>query len=141
VNILYLFIILSILVFHIPNVFNVVNASSDFVCIRLVYLLFPTVIEIDDALNHLDGDRLGTSIHHRPLDQSVTRFERSLGSLRLGTFYDRNCRAGRGDFNAVKIMEKDAGLTAQMRSRILTVLEARSLSCHHLSPPGSISAR
>jgi len=109
VNILYLFIILSILVFHIPNVFKVVNASSDFACIRLVYLLFPTVIEVDDALNHLDGDRLGTSIHHRPLDQSVTRFERPLGPLRLGTFYDRNCRAGRGDFNATSYSRPSYG--------------------------------
>jgi len=75
------------------------------------------------------------------LDQFVTCFELLLDALELDTFYDGNCRVGSGDFNAVKIMEKDAGLTAQMRSGILTVLRARSLSCHHLPPPESISAR
>jgi len=75
------------------------------------------------------------------LDHFVTRPEFLLDVLELDTFYDGNFRAGSGDFNAFKIMEKDAGLTAQMRSGILTVLGARSLSCHHLPPPGSIPAR
>jgi len=77
---------------------------------------------------------LDVMIHHQPLNQFITRLECSLGALRLETFCDRNCRVGRGDFNAVKIMEKDAGLTAQMRSGILTGLATRSPSCHHLPP-------
>ncbi len=74
-------------------------------------------------------------------DHFVTRLEFLLDVLELDTFYDGNSRVDSGDFNAFKIMKKDAGLTAQMRSGILTVLRARSLSCHHLPPLGSISAR
>jgi len=105
------------------------------------YLLFPTVIGVGDALNPPDGDRLGTSIRHLPPDQSVTCPEFLLDVLELDTFYDSNCRAGSGDFNASKILEKYEGLTQQLRWEILTVLAARSPSCHHLPPPGSIPAR
>jgi len=49
-----------------------------------------------------------------PLDHFVTRLEFLLDVLELDTFYDGNSRADSGDFNAFKIMEKDAGLTAQM---------------------------
>jgi len=62
----------------------------------------------------LDGDSLGTSIRHLTPDQFVTSLERFLNALELDTFYDTNCRAGRGDFNGSEIMGKDEDLTQQM---------------------------
>jgi len=88
-----------------------------------------------------DDDPLGTSIRHLTFGQSVTPPERLLNALELDTFYDTNCRAGRGDFNDSEIMGKGEGLTQQMHWGILRMLAARSFSCHHLSPPGLISAR
>jgi len=73
--------------------------------------------------------------------RSVTCPELLLDVLELDTFYDSNCRAGSDDFNASKIIEKYEGLTQQLRWGILTVLAARSPSCHHLPPPGSTYAR
>ena len=105
------------------------------------YLLFPTVTWAGDAPIDPGGDRLGTSIRHLPPGQSVTCPELLLDVLEPGTFYDSNCRAGSGDFNASKIIGKYEGLTQQLRWGILTVLAARSPSCHHLPPPGSIPAR
>ena len=105
------------------------------------YLLFPTVTCSDDAFIDLGDDRLGTSIRHQPLDQSVTSLELLLNALELDTFYDMNRRVDRGNFNGSEIMEKDEDLTSQMSWKILTVLTTRSLSCHHLSPLESISAR
>jgi len=90
---------------------------------------------------NLNDDHLDTSIHHRLLNQFVTCLELLLDVLELDTFYDDNCKVNSDDFNTVKIMKKDAGLTAQMQSRILTVLRARSLSCHYLSSLELISAR
>jgi len=72
----------------------------------------------------LDNDHLDTSIHHQLFDQFVICFELLLNVLKLDTFYDNSCRVDSDDFNAVKIMKKDADLTAQMQSRILTVLRA-----------------
>jgi hypothetical protein len=65
------------------------------------------------------GDRLGTSIRHRPPGQSVTDLELLLDALELSTFHDMNCRAGRGDFNASKIIEKYEDLIHKMGSGIL----------------------
>ncbi len=79
-----------------------------------------------------DDDCLGVMIHHRLFDQFVTCFELLLDALELDTFYDDNCRVDSSDFNAVKIMEKDAGLTAQMRSRIIDGFES---SIAQLPPP------
>jgi len=105
------------------------------------YLVFPTVIAGVTLPTPLGGDSLGTSIRHPTPDQSVTPLERPLNALEPDTFYDTNCRAGRGDFNGPEIMGKGEGLTQQMHWGILRVLAARSFSCHHLSPPGLISAR
>jgi len=105
------------------------------------YLLFSTVTWAGDAFIDPDGDRLGTSIRHLPPDQSVTCLEFLLDVLELDTFYDNNCRADSGDFNASKIIRKYEGLIRQLRWGILTVLAARSPSCHHLPPPESIPAR
>jgi len=105
------------------------------------YLLFPTVTCPGDAPTDPGGDRLGTSIRHQPPGQSVTSLELLLNALELDTFYDMNRRADRGNFNGSEIMEKDEDLTSQMSWGILTVLAARSPSCHHLPPPGSIPAR
>jgi len=110
-------------------------------CIKVIYLLFPTVTWAGDALIDPGDDRLGTSIRHLPPGQFVTCLEFLLDVLELDTFYDSNCRAGSDDFNASKIIGKYEGLTQQLRWGILTVLAARSLSCHHLPPPGSIPAR
>jgi len=82
---------------------------------RVLYLLFPTVIGVDDASIDPGGDRLGTSIRHLPPGQSVTCPEFLLDVLELDTFYDGNCRVGSGDFNASKILEKYEGLTQQLR--------------------------
>ncbi len=105
------------------------------------YLLFSTVTWAGDAPIDLGDDRLGTSIRHLPLDQFVTCPEFLLDVLELDTFYDNNCRADSDDFNASKIIRKYEGLTRQLRWGILTILAARSPSCHHLPPPESISAR
>jgi len=72
----------------------------------------------------LDDDSLGTSIRHLTLDQFITSPERLLNALELDTFYDTNCRAGRGDFNGSEIMGKDEGLTQQMHWGILRMLAA-----------------
>ncbi len=53
VNILYLSIILPILVFHIPNVFKVANAPSDFACIRLL----PRSAPFDCRVSLIPGQR------------------------------------------------------------------------------------
>jgi len=111
--------------------------TRDFFC----YLLFSTVTCSDDAFTDLDDDRLGTSIRHQLLDQFVTSLELLLNAFELDTFYNMNRRADRGNFNDSEIMEKDEDLTSQMPWGILTVLAARSLSCHHLPPLGSIPAR
>ena len=98
------------------------------------YLLFPTVTWAGDAPTDPGGDRLGTSIRHLPPGQSVTCPEFLLDVLELDTFYDNNCRADSGDFNASKIIRKYEGLTRQLRWGILTVLAARSPSCQPPSP-------
>jgi len=106
-----------------------------------IYLVFSIVIAEMTLSTLFDDDSLGTSIRHLIFDQFVTPPERFLNALELDTFYDTNCRAGRGDFNDSEIMGKGEGLTQQMHWGILRVLATRSFSCHHLSPPGLISAR
>ncbi len=120
-----------------------VSPSSAFssVSSREISLLFPTVIAEMMLSNTLDDDSLGTSIRHLILDQFVIPSEHSLNALEPHTFYDANCRAGRNDCNDSEIRRKDADLIQQMRSKLLMVETARSLSCQHLSSSESISAR
>ncbi len=51
------------------------------------------------------------SIRHQP--------ELLLDALEPGTFYDMNCRAGQGDFNGSKLIEKYEDLIPKMRLGIL----------------------
>ncbi len=51
------------------------------------------------------------SIRHQP--------ELLLDALEPGTFYDTNCRAGQGDFNGSKLIEKYEDLIPKMRLGIL----------------------
>ncbi len=76
------------------------------------------------------------SIRHQP--------ELLLDALEPGTFYDTNCRAGQGDFNGSKVIEKYEDLIPKMRLGILPPraapvpnrpAPARISSCALITPP------
>jgi len=77
-------------------------------------------------------DVLGTSIRHLNPGQSVTWPELLLDALGPSTFYDMNCRVGRGDFNGSKFFEKVEGLSPKMR---LEILLRRAAPVPHLPAP------
>ena len=59
----------------------------------------------------------------------------------MKNFRDEDCRVDRSQFNDSKISGKYEDLTQQMRSKILRIETARSLSCQHLFSLELISAR